>query len=106
MPRVGHGGPWLRSGQDGGMPILISADELAHRLDDERAGRPASHTVVLDVRWSLAVPDGRPAFRAGHVPGAVYVDLDHELADHDAIGEGRHPLPSETAFTAAMRRWG
>jgi thiosulfate/3-mercaptopyruvate sulfurtransferase len=88
------------------MPILISADELAHRLDEERAGRPASHTVVLDVRWSLAVPDGRPAFRAGHVPGAVYVDLDHELADHDAIGEGRHPLPSETAFTAAMRRWG
>ena len=88
------------------MPILISADELAHRLDEERAGRRDSHTVVLDVRWSLAVPDGRPAFRAGHVPGAVYVDLDHELADHDAIGEGRHPLPSETAFTAAMRRWG
>ncbi|MDR6906297.1 thiosulfate/3-mercaptopyruvate sulfurtransferase [Agromyces sp. 3263] len=88
------------------MPILISADELARRLEEERAGRADSHTVVLDVRWSLAVPDGRPAFRAGHVPGAVYVDLDHELADHDAIGEGRHPLPSEGAFTAAMRRWG
>jgi thiosulfate/3-mercaptopyruvate sulfurtransferase len=88
------------------MPILISADELADRLEQECAGRVHSRTVVLDVRWSLAVPDGRPAFRAGHVPGAVYVDLDHDLADHDAVGEGRHPLPSEDAFTAAMRRWG
>ena len=90
--------------------ILITADELARRLADERA-RPATRpagprTVVLDVRWSLAVPDGRPAFQAGHVPGAVYVDLDHELADHEVQGRGRHPLPSEAAFTEAMRSWG
>ncbi len=88
------------------MPILITADELARRLDDERTGRAHSRTVVLDVRWTLAEPDGRPAFRAGHIPGAVYVDLDRDLADHDAIGRGRHPLPSEAAFTEAMRRWG
>ena len=42
------------------MPILISADELARRIDDERAGRAAVRTVVLDVRWTLAEPDGRP----------------------------------------------
>ncbi len=88
------------------MPILISADELARRIDDERAGRAAVRTVVLDVRWTLGEPDGRPAFRAGHVPGAVYVDLDRDLADHAATGQGRHPLPSEAAFTEAMRRWG
>ena len=87
-------------------PILITADDLARRLDDERAGRTAGRTVVLDVRWSLAVPDGRPAFLAGHLPGAVYVDLDHDLADHSVAGLGRHPLPSEAAFTEAMRRWG
>lgn len=87
-------------------PILISADELARRLDDERTGRSDHRTVVLDVRWTLAVPDGLPAFRAGHIPGAVYVDLDRELADHSANGQGRHPLPSEAAFTEAMRRWG
>lgn len=88
------------------MPLLITADELAHRLDAERAGRADSRTVVLDVRWTLAQPDGGPAFQAGHVPGAVYVDLDRELADHAARGEGRHPLPTEAAFTRAMRAWG
>lgn len=81
------------------MHVLIDAAELAARLDDPR-------TVVLDVRWTLAEPDGRDAYRAGHIPGAVYVDLDTELADHSATGEGRHPLPGEAAFTAAMRRWG
>ncbi len=82
------------------MPILIQPDELAARL---AAGE---RTVVLDVRWSLAEPDGIEAYRAGHIPGAVYVDLDRELADHHAIGEGRHPLPAEGDFTEAMRRWG
>ncbi|GAA4373047.1 sulfurtransferase [Agromyces bauzanensis] len=88
------------------MPLLISADELARRLDDEHCGRAATRTVVLDVRWTLAEPDGRPAFRTGHIPGAVYVDLDRDLADHAAHGQGRHPLPSEEAFTRAMRAWG
>lgn len=88
------------------MGILITADELARRLDDERLGRADGRTVVLDVRWSLSEPDGRPRFLSGHVPGAVYVDLDHELADHSLIGEGRHPLPTEAAFTESMRRWG
>lgn len=82
------------------MPILITAEELADRL---AAGE---RTIVLDVRWSLAEPDGTDAYRAGHIPGAVYVDLDHELADHEVTGQGRHPLPSEAAFTRAMRRWG
>ena len=85
------------------MPILISAEDLAARL---AAGESGERTVVLDVRWSLAEPDGTPAYRAGHIPGAVYVDLDHELADHDVAGQGRHPLPTEAAFTLAMRRWG
>lgn len=80
--------------------LLITADDLAARL--ERGER----LVVLDVRWSLAQPDGRPAFRGGHVPGAVYVDLGAELADHEATGLGRHPLPSEAQLNAALRRWG
>ncbi|GLU88730.1 sulfurtransferase [Agromyces sp. NBRC 114283] len=83
------------------MSILITAEELAERLADE-----ASRPVVLDVRWSLAAPDGRPAYLAGHVPGAVYVDLETELTAPPSPAAGRHPLPDEAAFIAAMRRWG
>ncbi|HEX6955251.1 MAG TPA: sulfurtransferase, partial [Agromyces sp.] len=81
------------------MQVLIDPASLAARPAEPR-------TVVLDVRWTLAEPDGRDAYRSGHIPGAVYVDLDRDLADHSATGEGRHPLPTEAAFTAAMRRWG
>jgi thiosulfate/3-mercaptopyruvate sulfurtransferase len=93
------------------MPILIAPHELAERLDlggrgERGTGGGAQRTVVLDVRWTLAEPDGRPAFRAGHIPGAVYVDLDRDLADHAVTGRGRHPLPSQAVFTEAMRRWG
>lgn len=61
---------------------------------------------VLDVRWRLDRPDGRPEYRAGHIPGAQYVDLDHDLAAHGAPAEGRHPLPTVEALQEAARRWG
>lgn len=80
-------------------PILIAPAELA-ALQAERPVR------VLDVRWRLDRPDGREDHRAGHVPGAVYVDLDGELARHGRPDEGRHPLPSREALQAAARRWG
>lgn len=80
--------------------VLISAGELMRRLD---AGeRP----VILDVRWRLDQPDGRAAYLAGHLPGAVYVSLDDELSDHSVTGRGRHPLPSGPALQRAARRWG
>jgi thiosulfate/3-mercaptopyruvate sulfurtransferase len=58
------------------------------------------------VRWTLAAPDGRPAYAAGHLPGAVYVDLDTELAAPPSPELGRHPLPSLEELVAAARRWG
>jgi len=61
---------------------------------------------VLDVRWRLDRPDGRPDYRAGHIPGAQYVDLDHDLASPGAPTEGRHPLPPIPALQDAARRWG
>jgi thiosulfate/3-mercaptopyruvate sulfurtransferase len=76
---------------------LVSADWLATHLDD---------VIVADVRWH---PDGRSvvdAFAAGHIPGAVLVDLDHDLSAPASIAEGRHPLPTPAAFAAAMRRLG
>ncbi|MFE9609866.1 sulfurtransferase [Streptomyces sp. NPDC006012] len=86
------------------MEVIITASRLAHDLT---ADRPP---VLLDVRWQLSTPgakafDGRAAYAAGHLPGAVFVDLDEELAS--APGErGRHPLPELAEFGAAMRRAG
>src|ERR1700761_8371469 len=75
---------------------LVSAAELAGLL----AGpEPPS---VLDVRWSLGGPPGREEYLKGHVPGAVYVDLDAELAAPAGEG-GRHPLPGADAFERSMR---
>lgn len=64
--------------------------------------------VVLDARWPGAgspLGDGHHAFEAGHVPGAQWVSVEGELSNHDVPG-GRHPLPGEGAFEAAMRRKG
>ncbi|WP_197375343.1 sulfurtransferase [Mycolicibacterium baixiangningiae] len=80
--------------------VLITAADLAEHI---AAGRPVT---LLDVRWQLAQPDGRAAYRAGHLPGAVYVSLEDELADHTVSGRGRHPLPSGAAVEASARRWG
>lgn len=79
---------------------LISADELHELLEAGRGIR------LLDVRYRLDKPDGRADYRAGHLPGAVYVDMDTELATHGAPSEGRHPLPSPETFQDAARRWG
>jgi thiosulfate/3-mercaptopyruvate sulfurtransferase len=78
---------------------LISPDELAEALAGDEP------PVVIDVRWRLGGPPGLDSYRDGHVPGAVYVDLDTQLAGPP--GErGRHPLPATPDFEAAMRAAG
>ncbi|MEV7724831.1 sulfurtransferase [Streptomyces sp. NPDC087917] len=81
------------------MTAILSASEL---MDELSGARPP---VLLDVRWQLGGPDQRPAYEAGHLPGAVYVDLDRELAGPPGSG-GRHPLPDPEAFGAVARRAG
>ncbi|MDH2444212.1 sulfurtransferase [Amnibacterium sp. CER49] len=81
------------------MSVLVSAADLAADLRDPRL-------VLLDVRWRLDAPDGRPAYREAHVPGAVYVDLDGELAAPPSGQAGRHPLPPIEVLQAAAQRWG
>ncbi len=61
--------------------------------------------VLLDTRLALAGPSGGEQYDAGHLPGAVYVDLDAELAEPPGAG-GRHPLPEPERFVTAMRRAG
>src|SRR5215471_18983648 len=61
--------------------------------------------VLLDVRWRLGGPPGIEAYRAGHLPRAVFVDLDADLAAEPGVA-GRHPLPPAGRFEEAMRRAG
>lgn len=64
---------------------------------------PPPDAVVVDVRWYLDGTDGRAAYQAGHLPGAVWADLDTQLAAHGRPAtEGRHPFPTPEAFAAAM----
>jgi len=78
--------------------VLISASEL---LAADR-----SHGVLLDVRWALGDDRGRERYLDGHLPRAVFVDLETELADPPSAAQGRHPLPSLQRLQTAARRWG
>jgi thiosulfate/3-mercaptopyruvate sulfurtransferase len=80
---------------------LISVENLAAQLGNERLR-------IADVRWYLNKPGaGRAAYDAGHIPGAVFMDLDTDLADMSGYGApGRHPLPSVEAFRQRMEEFG
>jgi thiosulfate/3-mercaptopyruvate sulfurtransferase len=75
---------------------LITPEELAERLDQVR---------LVDIRWSLTDPaHGVSAYREGHIPGAVFADLDRDLSGPP--GPGRHPLPDVATFAATLGRLG
>jgi thiosulfate/3-mercaptopyruvate sulfurtransferase len=78
---------------------LVEAAWLRERLEDPELR-------VVDCRFRLGEPGaGVELWRAGHIPGAAFMDLDRELASEP--GErGRHPLPEPQAFEAAARRAG
>jgi thiosulfate/3-mercaptopyruvate sulfurtransferase len=78
---------------------LVDAEWLAAHLDD---------VVVADVRWvGGAGPEaGRALYEVGHLPGAVYLGIDEDLAAPAFDGPGRHPLPPPGAFAATMARVG
>ncbi|MGC0363149.1 thiosulfate/3-mercaptopyruvate sulfurtransferase [Rhodococcus sp. 27YEA15] len=82
------------------LPVLIDVTELSELIDSATAPK------LLDVRWALGATDGEQRFRDGHIPGAVFVDLDAELAAPPSPERGRHPLPELDDLQAAARRWG
>ena len=79
------------------MSVLVSATELLGTH-----GRVA----LLDVRWALGDPHGHAHYLEGHLPGAVFVDLETELADPPSAAAGRHPMPSLQRLQSVARRWG
>jgi thiosulfate/3-mercaptopyruvate sulfurtransferase len=62
--------------------------------------------IVFDCRYSLLDRDaGRRAWEAGHIPGALYADLEQDLSSPAGSG-GRHPLPDRDALVGQLREWG
>lgn len=82
------------------LALLIGVDELASRLTDDTLR-------IIDCRFDLMDPAaGRESYLAGHIPGAVYADLDADLAAPVQATTGRHPLPEVGVATETFRRLG
>jgi thiosulfate/3-mercaptopyruvate sulfurtransferase len=74
----------------------MDAQDLFERLDDP-------NWAVVDCRFDLGDPDaGRRAYEDAHVPGAVFLDLDKDLAGAITSETGRHPLPAPRALAATL----
>jgi thiosulfate/3-mercaptopyruvate sulfurtransferase len=71
---------------------FVDADWLTEHLDE---------VVVCDVRWYLDGRSGRAAYDGGHLPGAIWVDLERDLSGAPGAA-GRHPFPTPEAFAAAI----
>ena len=78
---------------------IVSDEWLREHLDDEGQ-------VIVDLRWSVTDGPARAAYDAGHIPGAVFADLDVDLSGPASEAAGRHPLPTPIDFGAAMSRLG
>jgi thiosulfate/3-mercaptopyruvate sulfurtransferase len=83
---------------------LITADDLAAHIEDP-------NWVIVDCRHDLVnLAFGREAYAAGHLPHAVFADMETELSGakrgEDGAFRGRHPLPEKQALAAVLRRWG
>jgi thiosulfate/3-mercaptopyruvate sulfurtransferase len=85
---------------------VTSSAMLPPFVDPEWALAHRDELVLADVRWYLDGRSGRAAYDAGHVPGAVFVDLDRWLARPASPAEGRHPLPDPATFAAGMSEAG
>jgi thiosulfate/3-mercaptopyruvate sulfurtransferase len=81
---------------------LVSAGWLREHLHDP-------HVRLVDTRFTLGKPEaGRAAFESGHIPGAIFVDLEKDLSlpvRGDRVG-GRHPLPSPEQLAGVLTRLG
>src|SRR5256884_9192462 len=68
------------------------------------ARQPPGSVRIVDLRWALSGPAALDKYRAGHIPGAVYVDMEHDLSRPG--GPGRHPFPAPADFARTLGRIG
>jgi len=83
------------------MTPLITANQLEEILNS------GEEVLLCDCRFDLSDPSaGRKAYKEGHIPGAIYVDLDKDLSGEKSGLNGRHPLPSPEAWAQTKSRLG
>src|SRR5690625_5264870 len=80
-----------------GLPAVVSPEWLSRHYDE---------VLVVDVRWYLDGRSGYEAYLAGHLPGAVFADVDSDLAASATAAGGRHPLPDPADFAASLAALG
>ncbi len=79
---------------------LIDSQTVANHLHDP-------DWVIVDCRFSLADTElGRRNYLSGHIPGAIYAHLDHDLSGPPVTDAGRHPLPTPEALVQLFCRLG
>ncbi|WP_211218597.1 sulfurtransferase [Jonesia quinghaiensis] len=81
--------------------VFITADDLRTAVETQ-----PTTLRILDVRWQLGNTSGRNDYEEQHIPGALFADLDTQLAAPASPEAGRHPLPSLHALTDSVRCWG
>lgn len=79
---------------------------IAPVVDSSWLNEHRSEVVLVDSRWYLDERSGRDAFEQGHIPGAVFIDLDTWLSGHGGADVGRHPLPEPSTFAEGMSKNG
>lgn len=82
------------------METIVSMEWVRQRLGN-------ADVVIVDCRFALGKPDaGREAYAAGHLPGAVYIDLERDMSGPVTEHGGRHPLPDLGTFTLKLWKAG
>ena len=78
---------------------LISVAELKNVIG-------TSGCRIVDCRHNLFDPDkGRADYLEGHLPAAVFADMDKDLASEITPVSGRHPLPEVETFRQRLEGW-
>lgn len=87
------------------MRTSVNLARMRSMIDAREAAEPHG-SIRLDVRWTLGGPSREADYAAGHLPGAVFLDLDRDVCGPPGPVGGRHPLPDPEALQEVLRAVG
>lgn len=81
---------------------LISVQSLHQYISD-----PTSPICIIDARFNLSMPEqGQQLYTQGHIPSAIFLDLDKDMCGKKTGKNGRHPLPDREKLAKCLREKG